>query len=58
MYLIRIKGASFCQVIRIAKFVQLKPSATPGNQKWNGAAPVFSKRDIKIKEFKEINLVV
>jgi len=37
-----IKGAIFCQVIKIKLFIQFKPSITLGNQKWNGATPLFN----------------
>lgn len=36
-----IKGAIFCQVIKIKLFIQFSPSITFGNQKWKGAIPVF-----------------
>ena len=34
-------GANFCHVIKISLFVQFIFSITFGNQKWNGAAPIF-----------------
>lgn len=34
-------GAIFCQVNKIKQFIQLRPSTTSGNQKWNGAIPIF-----------------
>lgn len=37
-----IKGAIFCQVIKIKFVYQVKPSITLGNQKWKGAAPIFN----------------
>lgn len=43
------RGASFCQVVKMSKLVQLREEATGGNQKWNGAAPSFIKILIKIK---------
>lgn len=43
-----IKGAIFCQVIKIRLFHQLSPSITPGNQKWKGAAPLFKSKEDKI----------
>ena len=43
-----IKGAIFCQVIKIKLFHQLSPSITPGNQKWKGAAPLFKSKEDKI----------
>lgn len=36
-----IKGAIFCQVIKIILELHIRPSITLGNQKWKGAAPVF-----------------
>lgn len=39
-----IKGAIFCHVINAKPFIQFNPSITPGNQKWNGAAPIFSNK--------------
>lgn len=45
----RIMGAIFCQVIKIILLIQFNPSITTGNQKWNGAIPVFIiKEDAKI----------
>jgi hypothetical protein len=38
-------GANFCQVIKINLFIQDIPSITLGNQKWNGAAPLFINRE-------------
>lgn len=37
----RIIGAIFCQVIKIKLLIQFNPSITLGNQKWNGATPLF-----------------
>jgi hypothetical protein len=37
-----MRGAIFCHVIKIKPLNQSKPSMTPGNQKWNGAAPIFN----------------
>lgn len=34
-------GAIFCHVNKIKQFIHLNPSITSGNQKWNGAAPIF-----------------
>lgn len=34
-------GAIFCQVSIIDAVIQFNPSITSGNQKWNGAAPIF-----------------
>lgn len=34
-------GVIFCQVIKIKLFNQDNPSTILGNQKWNGAAPIF-----------------
>lgn len=39
----KIIGAIFCQVNIIVQLIQLNPSITSGNQKWNGAAPIFVK---------------
>jgi len=61
---IRIKGAIFCQVRRIALWNQLISSITWGNQKWVGAIPDFTPRDKVIRllsclrEFVEISFVV
>lgn len=44
IYLNTIKGAIFCQVIKSKLFIQDNPSITPGNQKWNGAAPLFNNK--------------
>lgn len=49
----KIKGAIFCQVIKIKLFIQFKPSITLGNQKWKGAIPLFIiKEEAKIKLIK------
>lgn len=37
-----IKGATFCQVIKIKLLIQFNPSITFGNQKWKGAIPLFN----------------
>lgn len=37
-------GAIFCQVKRIRDIIQSNPLITSGNQKWSGAAPIFSRR--------------
>lgn len=34
-------GEIFCHVIKIKQFIQDNPSMTLGNQKWNGADPIF-----------------
>jgi len=34
-------GANFCHVISNKLLIQLRPSITIGNQKWNGAIPIF-----------------
>lgn len=49
MYDKSIRGAIFCHVINIKPFIQFSPSITPGNQKWKGAAPIFSKSEELIK---------
>jgi len=45
----RISGATFCQVRRIKLWNQLINSITWGNQKWVGAIPAFTPKDIEIK---------
>lgn len=57
-----IIGVIFCQVDKIKQFIHLSPLITFGNQKWNGAAPIFIKREIFIIEdvkldMKEFNLI-
>jgi len=47
----RIIGAIFCQVKRIIAWVQLINSITWGNQKWVGAIPIFTPKEIVIKLF-------
>lgn len=42
-YIKIIIGAIFCHVSIIKVFNQVKPSIISGNQKWNGAAPIFNK---------------
>lgn len=37
----KIMGAIFCHVIKIMLLIQFRPSITIGNQKWNGAIPIF-----------------
>jgi hypothetical protein len=44
-----MRGAIFCQVKSIKPFPHVSPSITPGNQKWRGAAPIFSSKDDLIK---------
>lgn len=34
-------GAIFCHVDKIKQFIQFNPFIILGNQKWNGAAPIF-----------------
>lgn len=36
-----INGAIFCHVIKIKLLIHVNPSMTLGNQKWNGATPLF-----------------
>lgn len=43
-YLSRIKGANFCQVLKIKAFIQVKFFITSGNQKCKGAAPNLRSR--------------
>lgn len=53
-----INGAIFCQVIRIKLLIQFKPSITLGNQKWNGAIPLFNINvEEKIKLIKKFHLL-
>jgi len=47
-YDININGAAFCTVINSAQFFHLNPSITPGNHKWRGAAPIFSRRGVQM----------
>lgn len=47
-YEINIRGAIFCQVIKVNELIQVKPSITVGNQKWKGAAPLFNNKAEKI----------
>jgi len=44
----RTRGAIFCQVKRIALWNQLINSMTWGNQKWVGAIPAFTPREMEI----------
>jgi hypothetical protein len=46
---IRVRGAIFCQVNKIAPWVQLISSITWGNQKWVGAIPALIPSEIEIK---------
>lgn len=48
IYEINIKGAIFCQVIKINLLNQDNPSITLGNQKWKGATPNFIIKEEKI----------
>lgn len=45
-WVMRAKGASFCQVERINPVVRSRPCSTSGSQKWVGASPTFSARAI------------
>lgn len=45
LYINRIIGAIFCHVRINKQFNQSKPSITSGNQKWNGAIPIFVRRE-------------
>lgn len=52
-------GAIFCHVIKIILLIQFKPSITMGNQKWNGAIPVFIIREeAKITLILELKFVI
>lgn len=47
--MIKTMGVIFCHVSKIKQFNQFNPSITSGNQKWNGAIPIFvSKAELKI----------
>ena len=48
-YEIIIRGAIFCQVIKIKFLCQFNPSITLGNQKWKGAAPLLISIEEEIK---------
>ena len=37
----KYSGASFCKVLKIKKFCQVKPSLKTNTQDWKGAAPIF-----------------
>lgn len=41
LYISRTIGAIFCHVKISRQFSQFNPSITSGNQKWNGAIPIF-----------------
>lgn len=45
----RIIGAIFCQVRIRRELNQFNPLITSGNQKWNGAAPIFNSKVVLIK---------
>lgn len=45
LYINRTIGAIFCQVITSKQFNQSSPSITSGNQKWNGAIPIFVSKE-------------
>lgn len=47
-YIKIVIGAIFCHVNIIIEFIQFNPSITSGNQKWNGAAPIFVKIAVSI----------
>lgn len=36
-----VKGPSFCQVLKIKQFIHEMDVMTEGNQKWQGAIPIF-----------------
>jgi len=44
LYINRTMGVIFCHVRISKQFIQLSPSITSGNQKWNGAIPIFVSR--------------
>lgn len=58
MYEISIKGAIFCQVIKINLLIQFNPSITPGNQKWKGAAPLFNNKVDKINKSLKLLFII
>lgn len=41
------RGIIFCQVLRTRHAIHEKPAITFGNQKCRGAAPSFSRREVK-----------
>lgn len=44
-----INGANFCHVVKIIHENQDNDVITGGNQKWNGAIPIFNKiADVRI----------
>lgn len=43
LYINKTMGAIFCHVKINKQFIQSRPSITSGNQKWNGAIPIFVK---------------
>lgn len=43
LYINKTIGAIFCHVKINKQFIQSNPSITSGNQKWNGAIPIFVK---------------
>lgn len=45
LYINKIIGATFCHVKINKQFGHLNPSITSGNQKWNGAIPIFVRRE-------------
>jgi len=47
----KINGAIFCQVKIMVHWTQVAIFITWGNQKWNGAIPIFTQRAIKIISF-------
>lgn len=46
--IIKVRGASFCQVERIRPVVRLRPCRTSGSQKWTGARPSLRAKAIVI----------
>lgn len=45
-----IIGATFCRVIRTKHCIHDRPCITIGNQKWIGAAPILSSKEVKINK--------
>lgn len=46
-------GATFWSVIKVTAWGQLSPSITLGNQKWKGAAPALSNKEVIKKSLAE-----
>lgn len=58
LYINSTIGAIFCHVNTNKQFIQFRPSITSGNQKWNGAIPIFvSNAEFIIKVNMDLELV-